>query len=88
MSTWHYDETPLPVGLPIRANGQDAYELGIYDGALYSDQYADEPDEGVLFMSPEGAAAWLAAATEALTPYIESGDRSARIPDADGWAEA
>lgn len=88
MSIWHYNETPLPVGLPVRANGDDNwYNLGLYDGALYSDQYADEPEEGVLFESPEAAQAWLAAVTAVLGPYIEDGDRSTRVPDPTGWAE-
>lgn len=88
MSTFHYDHTPLPVGLPVNMNGSDtSYRLGLYDGALHADQYADEPEESVLFESPDAAARWLAAATAALTPYIDSGDRDARTPDPSGWAE-
>jgi hypothetical protein len=87
MSTWHYDETPLPVGLPVTMNSNaKAYELGLYDGANYGEQYADEPEEAVLFESPEGAQQWLKAVTAVLTPYIKTGDRSVRIPDATGWA--
>jgi hypothetical protein len=86
MSVFHYDETPLPVGLPVSMNGSGgSYELGLYDGALYSEQYADEPESGVLFSSPDGARRWLEAATAALKPYIKSGDRDARIPDPTGW---
>ena len=86
MSVFHYDETPLPVGVPVNMNGNDTcYELGLYDGALYSEQYANEPEEAVLFESPEGAKEWLAAVTSVLTPYIESGDREPRIPSPNGW---
>lgn len=88
MSVFHYDESALPVGLPVNMNGSDeSYQLGLYDGAIHADQYPDEPEEGVLFESPDGARAWLEAVTVALTPYIESGDRSARIPDSAGWTE-
>lgn len=87
MGVWHYDETPLPVGVMVHMNGSNkSYQLGLYDGALYSEQYADEPDEGVLFESPEGAKRWLDAVTAVLTPYIESGDQESRIPDPSGWA--
>ena len=86
MSIWHYDNTPLPVGLAVRMNGSDkSYELGLYDGALYSEQYADEPEAGVLFESPEGARRWLEATVAVLTPYIESGDQDSRVPDETGW---
>jgi hypothetical protein len=67
-------------------NGADGYQLGLYDGATYSEQYPDEPEHGVLFQSPEAAKRWLDAATAVLTPYIESGDDTARIPDPEGWA--
>lgn len=87
MTTFHYNDTPLPVGVPVGMNGSDeSYELGFYDGALYADQYADEPEGGVLFESPDAARRWLDAATAALTPYIESGDMAARIPNPEGWA--
>lgn len=87
MSIFHYDETPLPVGVAVRMNGSDrSYELGLYDGAVYADQYPDEPEYGVLFESPEGARRWLEAATAVLMPYIESGDQAARIPNPDGWS--
>lgn len=87
MSTFHYNRNPLPVGVPMRMNGsQDSYMVGFYDGADHSEQYADEPEEGVLFESPEVAKAWLEAVTEVLTPYVESGDREARVPDPSGWA--
>jgi len=87
MSVFHYDETPLPIGLPVHMNGSNtSYQLGLYDGALYGDQYIDDPEEGVLFESPEGARKWLTAVYEALTPYIESGDRDLRVPNPDGWS--
>lgn len=87
MTTFHYDDTPLPVGVPVRMDGNDeSYELGVYDGALQADQYADEPDQGILFESPEAARRWLDAATAVLTPYIENGDKNARVPDPAGWA--
>ena len=86
MSTFHYDDTPLPVGLMVGMNGSDeSYELGLYDGALHSEQWADEPEEGVLFESPDAARRWLEAATAVLTPYIESGDQAARVPYPTGW---
>lgn len=87
MSTvFNYDDTPLPVGLPMGMNGSDeSYELGLYDGALRAEQYADEPEHGVLFESPEAARAWLEAVEAVLAPYIESGDRAARVPDPEGW---
>lgn len=84
---FHYDDTPLPVGIEVRMNGSDkSYGLGLYDGALYADQYAEEPEYGVLFESPDAAKRWLEAVTADLTPYIESGDRTPRIPDPEGWA--
>lgn len=87
MTTFHYNDTPLPVGIAVGMNGSDdSYELGLYDGALYADQYADEPEEGVLFESPDAARRWLEAVTAVLTPYIESKDMGARIPDPTGWA--
>ncbi|MFJ9313781.1 hypothetical protein ACIRN4_06270 [Pimelobacter simplex] len=87
MSIFHYNDTPLPVGLRVGMNGSDdSYKLGLYDGSLYAEQWADEPEEGVLFASPEAARRWLEAATAVLTPYIESGDQAARIPEPDGWA--
>lgn len=87
MSTFTYDDTPLPVGAPVNMNGsKESYELGLYDGALYAEQYADEPEEGVLFQSPEAARRWLEAVTAVLTPYIATGDRDARIPDPTGWS--
>lgn len=83
---FHYDDSALPVGHPVRMNGSDtSYALGLYDGANHGEQYADEPEEMVMFESPDGAKAWLEAATAALTPYIESGDREPRIPDPEGW---
>lgn len=88
MTVFHYDDTPLPVGVRVHMNGSDkSYQLGFNDGALYAVQYADEPDEGVLFESPEGARRWLDAVTAVLAPYIESGDMGARIPDPTGWME-
>jgi len=88
MSVFHYSDTPLPVGIPVRMNGSGtSYELGLYDGADHGDQYADEPEAGVLFESPECAAQWLEAVQMVLTPYIDSGDRDVRIPNPDGWAE-
>lgn len=87
MTTIHYDETPLPVGVPMGLNGSDvSYELGLHDGSTYTEQYADEPEHGVVFESPEGAKRWLEAVTAVLTPYIESGDQEPRIPDPSGWA--
>ena len=87
MSVFHYDDTPLPVGIPVRMNGSPtSYQLGLYDGADYGDQYADEPENAVLFQSPEAAGRWLEAVTAVLTPYIESGDREIRVPNLDGWA--
>jgi len=87
MTTFHYDDTPLPVGVPMGMNGSDdSYLLGLHDGATHSEQYADEPEYGVLFESPDAARRWLEAATAVLAPYIESGDQSARIPDPEGWA--
>lgn len=89
MSAFIYDDTPMPVGVPVGMDGsRESYELGIFDGALYDDQYADEPEYGVLFESPDAARRWLAAATAVLTPYIESGDRNPRIPNSEGWATA
>ncbi|MCM0622192.1 hypothetical protein [Nocardioides bruguierae] len=88
ISVFHYNGNPLPVGNPVSMNGsRQSYALGFYDGADYGEQYADEPEEGVLFQSPEAAEAWLEAVTAVLTPYIETGDRSARRPDPDGWSE-
>lgn len=87
MSVFHYDRTPQPVGVATNMNGSDkSYMLGIYDGADRSEQYVDDPDAGVLFQSPEGAKAWLEAATAVLTPYIESGDRTDRVPNPEGWS--
>lgn len=87
MSVFHYDDTPLPVGIPVNMNGSDeSYELGLYDGAIHAEQWASEPEAGVLFESQDAARRWLEAVTTALTPYIESGDRGTRIPDAEGWA--
>lgn len=87
MSTWHYNDTPLPVGNPVRMNGRDgSYELGLYDGAYYDDQYADEPEASILFESPEAAKAWLGAVIAVLTPYIEAADRSPRVPSDSGWS--
>ena len=87
VNIFHYNDTPLPVGLPVKMNGSTtSYQLGLYDGGTYDDQYPDEPEYGVAFESPEAAERWLEAATAALTPYIDSGDRSARIPVPDGWA--
>lgn len=88
MSVFHYNDTPLPVGIPVNMNGSDeSYELGLYDGAIYADQYADEPEAGVLFESRDAARRWVEAVVAALTPYIESGNREARIPDPGGWAD-
>lgn len=78
MSVWNYDDTPAPAGGP-------GYQLALYDGGLDDEQYLDDPDETILFTSPEAARAWLAAATEVLSPYIERGDRSQRVPDSTGW---
>lgn len=83
---FHYDYSALPVGNPIIMNSvETAYSLGLYDGATHDEQYPDEPISSVAFESPEGAEAWLRAVTEVLTPYIESGNRDARIPNPDGW---
>ena len=87
MSIIHYDETPLPVGIAVSLNGSDeSYELGLCDGATYAEQWPDEPEYGVLFENPECARRWLEAATAVLTPYIESGNQDARVPDPTGWA--
>lgn len=87
MTLFHYNDTPLPVGIAVRMNGSEkSYELGLYDGALYSEQYAIEPEEGVLFESPDAAKRWLEAVTAVLAPYIESGDQKQRIPNPSGWA--
>ena len=87
MSTFHYDETPLPVGYAVRMNGsKTSYGLGLYDGADHGDQYADDPEYSVLFESPDAARRWLETATAVLTPYIESGDSAPRVPDPTGWA--
>lgn len=86
---FQYNDTPLPVGNPANLNGSEAsYELGLADGGYHGEQYPDEPEESITFESPEAAGAWLAAATAVLTPYIESGDRSRRIPDATGWEDS
>lgn len=85
MSVWNYDDTPAPAGGPVTLNGEPGYQLALYDGADVGEQYLDDPDESVLFTSPEAARAWLAAVTEVLSPYIESGDRSQRVPDSTGW---
>lgn len=84
--TLHYGDTPLPVGGPVTLNrNAEAYQLGMCDGDEYDEQYPDEPESAVVFESAEAAKAWLDAATKVLTPYIESGDRSPRVPDPDGW---
>lgn len=89
MSTFHYDSTPLPVGNPVRMNGSgQSYALGLYDGANYSAQFRDDPEVAVLFESPEGARRWLEVVQAVLSPCIESGDRAARVPNADGWADS
>lgn len=86
MGVFVYDDSALPVGNPVRMNGsEESYALGLYDGANHGEQYPDEPEETVLFESPDVARAWLAAVTEVLTPYIVMGDREARYPDLDGW---
>lgn len=88
MTTFHYDDTPLPVGVPMGMNdSKNSYLLGFYDGADYGDQYPNDPEESVLFESPEGAKRWLDSVTAVLTPYIEDGDREPRIPDPEGWAD-
>lgn len=87
MTTFHYDDTPMPVGVAVNMNGSEkSYELGLFDGALHAEQYADEPETGVLFESPDAARRWLEAVTTVLAPYIENGDRTDRIPDPDGWS--
>lgn len=86
MSVFHYNNTPLPVGQQVGMNGsKNSYLLGLFDGATHCEQYADDPEAGVLFESPEAAARWLGATTAVLTPYIATGDKSKRIPNADGW---
>lgn len=86
MGVFHYDDSPVPVGNPVRMNGsKTSYALGLYDGATHAEQYAAEPEEQVLFESPEGAKAWLEAVVAVLTPYIESGDREPRVPEPEGW---